>query len=214
MKDHCVLVKQLGANVSALNGFALVQHREYKAFHGDVLEILHNKYFHRIAFDPVPSTIEVKSETATQIPDKSSLKRTRTPVRPESGKKIKLTEPSASIDNSWKSVGSGKLLVFTAKGVTSSTKVICFVLNTTSWHVLTIFLTQIASFDIDGTIISTKSGNVFPKSPDDWQIGFPQVPATLKQLLKDGYKIVFFTNQGGIGTGKTNEAEWKVIKIC
>lgn len=70
---------------------------------------------------------------------------------------------------------------------------------------------QIASYDIDGTIIKTKSGNVFPKNSNDWQIAFTEVPQKLKQLLADDYKIVFFTNQAGISSGKTIESEWKVL---
>lgn len=69
---------------------------------------------------------------------------------------------------------------------------------------------KIAAYDIDGTIIKTKSGNVFPKSYDDWQIAFNEVPKVLKEKYAEKYKIVFFTNQAGMSAQKTVVAEWKV----
>ena len=33
----------------------------------------------------------------------------------------------------------------------------------------------IASFDMDGTIITTKSGNIFSKNLDDWKLWAPEV---------------------------------------
>ncbi|KAI8131010.1 hypothetical protein FF38_04306 [Lucilia cuprina] len=94
-----------------------------------------------------------------------------------------------SMTDSWDSVENGKMLIFTSKGVTASKK--------------------IASYDIDGTIIKTKSGNVFPKTSDDWMLNYPEIPKKLKSLKDDGFKICFFTNQGGISKGKVDVNEFK-----
>lgn len=126
LSEKCVKVKQLGTNSSALNGFVLVQNQEYKAFHGDVLEILHNKYFHEIVMDPVePSSRSTEQSEPVKATGKTSSKRTSSPVSADESKKIKLSSatPTPSAEHSWTTAGSGKLLVFTAKGVTSSEKV-------------------------------------------------------------------------------------------
>uniref|UniRef100_A0A034W8B2 Bifunctional polynucleotide phosphatase/kinase n=1 Tax=Bactrocera dorsalis TaxID=27457 RepID=A0A034W8B2_BACDO len=89
----------------------------------------------------------------------------------------------------WESVGNGAMMVYTDDAIQASCK--------------------IAGYDIDGTIITTKSGNVFPKHTDDWQILYPEVPKKLKSLQQSGYKICFFTNQGGIGSGKIKLDDFK-----
>lgn len=73
-----------------------------------------------------------------------------------------------------------------------------------------IFRLQLAAFDLDGTLITTKSGKVFATSASDWQFLFPEVPNKLKDLYrKEDYKVVVFTNQGGVSKGKTDFDEWK-----
>jgi len=58
---------------------------------------------------------------------------------------------------------------------------------------------KIIGFDMDDTLIKTLSGKKFAQGKSDWQFLFPEVPEKLKQLHKDNYKLVIFSNQLGIG---------------
>ncbi|KAM3842398.1 bifunctional polynucleotide phosphatase/kinase-like [Diretmus argenteus] len=94
---------------------------------------------------------------------------------------------SACPKSNWQQIGN--LMLYTAAGVEGSEKV--------------------AGFDIDGCIITTKSGKVFPTAPDDWKILFSEIQPRLGSLLKKGYKVVFFTNQMGIARGKLRPEVFK-----
>ncbi|KAJ6044595.1 hypothetical protein N7499_007097 [Penicillium canescens] len=61
---------------------------------------------------------------------------------------------------------------------------------------------RIAGFDLDSTLIKTKSGNVFPKSATDWQWWNDKVPGRLKELNSEGYQVVIFSNQKKISVQK------------
>lgn len=65
---------------------------------------------------------------------------------------------------------------------------------------------KIAAYDMDGTLIKTKSGKVFAVSIDDWEPAFGTVKSTLRKESADKFKIVIFTNQAGVTTGKMTVA--------
>jgi bifunctional polynucleotide phosphatase/kinase len=56
----------------------------------------------------------------------------------------------------------------------------------------------IAGFDLDGTIITTKSGNKFPVNKNDWKYVFDNVREKLIELHSKGYHIVIISNQKGL----------------
>lgn len=75
---------------------------------------------------------------------------------------------------------------------------------------------KIASFDMDDTIITRKSGAKFPKDAYDWLFLNDKVSPKIKELSNDGYKIVIFTNQAGIqkGHSKAQDIKTKVQNIA
>ncbi|CAB3261413.1 unnamed protein product [Arctia plantaginis] len=69
---------------------------------------------------------------------------------------------------------------------------------------------KVAGFDMDGTLITTKSGRVFPVDINDWKIAFPTVEKKLKELLESGYKLVILSNQAPIGNGRVKIDDFKL----
>jgi len=68
---------------------------------------------------------------------------------------------------------------------------------------------KIAAFDMDDTLIKTKSGKTHGENENDWLIFDDSVSNKLKQYVKDNYKLVIVTNQKGISTKKTDPEMWK-----
>lgn len=94
-----------------------------------------------------------------------------------------------SDQGTWELIGNKELLIFTSESMQSRSK--------------------IAAFDVDGTIIKTKSGKRFPVNADDWELNLPVIKSTLEKLYNDDYKIVFFTNQSGVGKDSLKIKDFK-----
>lgn len=67
---------------------------------------------------------------------------------------------------------------------------------------------KIYGFDLDNTIIKTKSGNKFAKNNDDWKFAIDNIIFILKMLQTD-YTIIIITNQKGISSKKVDIDGWK-----
>ncbi|CAD7701265.1 unnamed protein product [Ostreobium quekettii] len=57
---------------------------------------------------------------------------------------------------------------------------------------------KLACFDLDGTLVNTKSKSQFARDENDWKFFNKKVPQVLKQYEAQGYKLVIFSNQAGI----------------
>lgn len=162
----------------------------YEIGHGSTIEILLNNHVHILEFDPPPESLTTSQNQTfkRKLEDDSTSQRK---------KSLKVEQVSSSVKEKvekvirdmWDEIDKGELYVFTAKGVKSSDK--------------------IASFDMDGTLIKTKSGKVHPVDINDWQIAFPSVPQKLKEFLEKDYKIVLFSNQAPIGNGRVKIEDFK-----
>lgn len=76
-------------------------------------------------------------------------------------------------------------------------------------------LQKVLFIDLDGTIITTKSGREFPIHSDDWKL-LPTTLDALTYFYNLNYKIIIVTNQGGISLGYVSEKVFinKIENIC
>lgn len=73
-----------------------------------------------------------------------------------------------------------------------------------------------AAFDLDDTLIATKSGLKFARGEDDWKWWHASVPGRLKDLHAQGYALVVVSNQGAVSLradGKTAKSDMKSLSI-
>ncbi|XP_023936095.2 uncharacterized protein F21D5.5 [Bicyclus anynana] len=180
-----VELKPLGVNPSGLDGFALKRHGQYTVSHGNRVEILLNNYIHVVEFEPPPDGYEAPKPIKRNLDDSSQE------IAPRKKSKIESEQADVkeAMDNSWEEIDRGEVYIFTAKGVKSSNK--------------------IAAFDMDGTLIKTKSGKVHPVDINDWQIAIPQVSKKLLEKANEGYKIIILSNQSPIGNGRVKIEDFK-----
>eukprot|EP00008_Paramoeba_atlantica_P011840 CAMPEP_0201490512 /NCGR_PEP_ID=MMETSP0151_2-20130828/26603_1 /ASSEMBLY_ACC=CAM_ASM_000257 /TAXON_ID=200890 /ORGANISM="Paramoeba atlantica, Strain 621/1 / CCAP 1560/9" /LENGTH=399 /DNA_ID=CAMNT_0047876501 /DNA_START=84 /DNA_END=1283 /DNA_ORIENTATION=- len=75
--------------------------------------------------------------------------------------------------------------------------------------------TSVIGFDMDGTIITTKSGKKFAQSASDWVFLYESIPEKLKTHHSAGAYLLLFTNQGGIAkdSSKAGPIKQKITTI-
>ena len=60
--------------------------------------------------------------------------------------------------------------------------------------------------DVDGTLRTTKSGEIYPRGPEDVEL-LPGRREHLQRFVDEGYKLFFVSNQSGVASGNvTKEA--------
>ena len=59
--------------------------------------------------------------------------------------------------------------------------------------------TEMMAFDLDGTLIQTKSGKRFAQNNKDWKFFCPSVPEKLQELAASGKYLAIISNQNGVG---------------
>jgi histidinol-phosphate phosphatase family protein len=57
--------------------------------------------------------------------------------------------------------------------------------------------------DVDGTLRTTRSGEIYPRQPDDVQL-LPGRRETLQRWVEVGYRLFFVSNQSGVASGQVS----------
>lgn len=196
---RCIIIEKMGVNPSTLNGNTIPKNCDQKANDGDVIEILPSKYPYRVHFEinkqqqqQQANHAENSSESSASNKRKRSADESSSNAVPPNKKMKWLFDVKLDVVKNgslWESYNNGKLLVYTPPNCKPSEK--------------------IGSYDMDGTLITTRSGKVFPTDIDDWKMAGGTVVPTLKLKYKDGFKIVIFTNQAGVSSNKTTVPDIK-----
>lgn len=177
---RCIILELLGLNPSTLNGVNLEKNKQHEAFNGDLIEVIPSKYQYKVQIEFEEAPRSSRSQNTDQK-RKRSIEEHTTMIEPLAKKlkwkmNIVLDVKNQVPGSYWESYNNGQLLVYTPPDCKASDK--------------------IASYDMDGTLITTKSGKVMPGGVDDWKLAYGTVITTLKTKHSEGYKIVIFTNQG------------------
>lgn len=189
IEENLIEVTPIGASVSGCNGFALVKNNKYKLLHGDRLEVRLGFHEFQVVFDPPPDDRKRNEEKVEEGAEPVAKKPKLAPLFNFNQPKPKPTNGTNGASGEWESIDKGELFIYTPPNCESRE--------------------NIAGFDMDGTVIKTKSGARFPKDHNDWDFLSNEVPKQLEKLHKDNYKIVIFTNQAGIGHDSTKLRNFK-----
>lgn len=173
-ETHQVTIRTVGSVYSGCNGYALRKGSTYTLTHGDLIELRLGYHEYEINFEPPPNLEEPPSNSEDPPPD-----------LPEEPPVKKLKHNFPIFDNDRKKVGDGiwenidnrELLIFTSPEVRSSSK--------------------IAGFDMDGTLIKTKSGARFAKTLTIGSLAYRMCQGNCKSCTRMVIKLSYSrTNEG------------------
>ena len=215
LENEEVTIKHLGTNASTVGGKTLKQGDSYTVGPGACLELIEGHYKYFVFFGhPVQCTEgsanDSKQLNITNTPEKKSTESFDSPESKSTNNKKVVTSSGQAVQ---KRIGS----YFGMKELPAKKKTGSFTFTWKQTGSILIGSTsgqvkgsnKVASFDIDGTIITTKSGRKFPVDINDWKVQFSVIPGRLQKLVREDYQIVFFTNQLGIKKNKLPIGEFQ-----
>jgi bifunctional polynucleotide phosphatase/kinase len=207
-----VMVTQKGANPSKVGGNLLAKNQEILLGPSGILEIVPELYRFAVYFDSSGngSGIMLKPDSD----DESELQETVVSV-PKKLKKSEDDLPKTHLK------GKGKIQTTLVQFAPDSSQVdkSCDSHMTGHWQWLDTVKVyrygserlreKVALFDLDYTLISTRSGRKFPRDENDWTWLMPPIPLKLKQLAATKeYSLVIISNQASVGKKPERERQF------
>lgn len=153
---------------------------------------LHGYILHttRAANVPVASTGPMVKDEKGEEPER---KKQRVDDNGEVANHDDAVVDTPKLTRAWKTVENGSLYYWDARGEDNE-----------GVDTATTASIKLAAFDMDGTLIVTKSGKRFAQDANDWRFFHPtNVGAKLQQLARRGFTLVLLSNQNGVDKGKT-----------
>ncbi|KAF2878879.1 hypothetical protein ILUMI_27299, partial [Ignelater luminosus] len=197
---YVVTVEALGLNYSGCNGYVLRKGGIYDLKHGDRLELRLGCHEFDVLFHPPPDCDKNGDEIVEPETKRAKLNYPLFNLSDKAKESSKVNDASADnasefasaneLSGLWENIDNGDMLIYSFMNVKPAAR--------------------IAAFDLDGTLIKTKSGLRFAKNSEDWVLNFSEVSQKISDLFKKKYKIVVFTNQGGV---KSDQNKIKELKI-
>ena len=119
--DLCTVeLVPLGINPTGVNGFSVCRNKQYTLRHRDIIELLINKYFYEIKFDPEPKQDNTEPSSSTnmkrKLSNESDLKETKQ-------KQLKCDDAPLKSIVGWEEIDNKKLYIYTSENVISKKKV-------------------------------------------------------------------------------------------